>query len=76
MLIQWHSALIPWKVFPMLEDNQGEMDESTFQIDETEVRVEVMRSRGAGGQVIVMVLSGDTRSVLSSTSTKPNQRCD
>ena len=76
MLIKFHLVLIPWKVFPMLEDNQGEMDESTFQIDETEVRVEVMRSRGAGGQVIAMVLSGDTHSVLSSTSTKPNQRCD
>lgn len=60
----------------MLEDNQGEMDESTFQIDETEVRVEVMRSRGAGGQVITMVLSGDAHLVLSSTSTKPNQQCD
>ena len=39
----------------MLEDNQGEMDESTFQIDEKEVKVEVMRSRGAGGQVIMMM---------------------
>lgn len=60
----------------MLEDNQGEMDESTFQIDETEVRVEVMRSRGAGGQVIAIIISGDMRLVLYSTSTKPNQRCD
>lgn len=36
------------------------MDESTFQIDEKEVKVEVMRSRGAGGQVIMMALSGGT----------------
>jgi len=60
----------------MLEDNQGEMDESTFQIDEKEVKVEVMRSRGAGGQVVTMMRSGDMYSVLSSTSTKPNQRYD
>ena len=60
----------------MVEDNQGEMDESTFQIDETEVKVEVMRSRGAGGQVIATILRGYMRSVFFSTSTKPNQRCD
>lgn len=60
----------------MLEDSQGEMDESTFQIDETEVKVEVMRSRGAGGQVIAIIINSYMHLVLSSTSTKPNQRCD
>ncbi len=43
----------------MLEDNQGEMDESTFQVDGKEVKVEVMRSRGAGGQVHRLNLGGD-----------------
>jgi hypothetical protein len=59
----------------MLEDSQGDMDESTFQIDEKEVKVEVMRSRGAGGQVSVTILGGTMYLVFPSTSIKQNQPC-
>lgn len=64
------------KVFPMLEENEEEMVESTFQIDEKEVKVEVMRSRGAGGQVSMIMYGGSVYSALPSTSTKPNRLCD
>lgn len=60
----------------MLEEDQGEMDEATFQIDEKEVKAEVMRSRGAGGQVMMIIPSGDMCSGFSSTSTKLNRQCD
>lgn len=33
------------------EDNAGNDDISNFHVDEKEVKVEVMRARGAGGQV-------------------------
>jgi len=56
------------QVLPLTEDNAGG-NSNLFEIDEKEVRVEVMRARGAGGQVRCLFLPFSTGSLPPHFST-------
>ena len=59
---------------PLVEENDTRGEE-LFTMDE--IKLEVMRARGAGGQVRAhSILQGSTLTGIDSTSTKPNQQSD
>lgn len=67
-----HTSTVAVLVLPLAEDNgSSEVDEELFKMDE--VRIEVMRSRGAGGQVCAQLIKvGSDIDSPCSMSTKPN----
>ncbi|KAG8836186.1 hypothetical protein FRC17_009529 [Serendipita sp. 399] len=45
-----HTSAVAVMVLPLTEDSRTENSPLTFEVDEKDVKVEVMRARGAGGQ--------------------------
>ncbi|PVG03947.1 release factor [Serendipita vermifera] len=45
-----HTSAVAVVVLPLTENNTGDRNVADFEVDEKEVKVEVMRARGAGGQ--------------------------
>jgi len=68
--------LTVYQVLPLVEESEMSQDDDLFSMDD--IKLEVMRARGAGGQVrsLTSTIDFTAADVLNSTSTKRSQLLD